>query len=240
MTAANDVVLLCRKTKWNGEVLYLRGPQTISDLGDPDLGGARGMGNTITSVRVTPFSVKLNITIVTGKDGTLPGMWTSRTQATNDINTIISAANTFYDQERALIRVSLSDLTFRADEKRFRLDQTEWNSIPASWKKAHKVDVIFPDTLEEAVGKGNFPWHGKFGLVSARRSSVAAISRTFVHELGHYWSLTHGSGGGAAANIMTQSTTGNPLTNSRFRVSQIQDMQQVLARNVTRQGERIE
>lgn len=240
MTEDDDVILLCKKHNWNGEVLYLRGKHEIRDLGDPDKGGKRGLGNSITSVRVNPFTVEVNVTIVTGDDGTLPGTWASRTEVTRDIDNIISLANDFYKNEKALLKVELSDLTFRADEKRFRMSEKEWGSIPGSWKKAHMVDVVFPDTIEGAVGLGNYPWHGKFCLVSARRSTVDEMVRTFVHELGHFWSLTHDSGGGEAANIMTQSKSGKNLASSRFRDAQIQDIQQKLARNLARQGDRLE
>ncbi|HET6522828.1 MAG TPA: hypothetical protein VFG47_23840 [Geminicoccaceae bacterium] len=240
MTEDDDAILLCSKTNWNGEVFYLRGNHEISDLGDPDSGGKQGFRNSVTSVRVTPFTVKVNVTIVTGEDGTLPGTWSSRTEANADIATIISRANDFYEDEKALLKVELADTTFRADEKRFRMSEKEWGSIPASWKKAHLIDVVFPDTIEGAVGLGNFPWHGKFCLVSARRATVDEMARTFVHELGHYWGLTHESGGGNPENIMTQSSTGKHITQSRLRDGQIEDIQQKLARNLARQGDRLE
>jgi hypothetical protein len=237
MTSDNDAILLCNKRNWNGEVLYLRGKHEISDLNDPDEGGVRGLGNSITSLRVKPFTVSVNVTIVTGEDGTLPGTWSSRTAVTQDINAIISKATDFFDDEHALLKVTLSDLTFRADEKRFRMSQKEWGSIPGKWKVAKSIDVVFPDSLEGAVGLGNFPWHGKFCLVSARRASVDAMARTFVHELGHYWGLEHET---RPANIMTQSSTGKPLVDSRLKNGQIQEIQQKLARNISRQGDRQE
>lgn len=237
MTSDNDAILLCNKSSWNGEVCYFRGKNEISDLNDPDEGGVKGLGNSITSVRYTPFTVKVNVTVVTGEDGTLPGSWASRSDAVQDLDTIVNMANDFYDDERALLRVVIADVTFRPDEKRFRMNEKEWGSIPGSWKVNHQIDVVFPDTIEGAVGLGNFPWHGKFCLVSARRTSTAAMARTFVHELGHYWSLEHQT---APVNIMTQSDTGNPLTDSRLTVGQIQTIQQMLARNIARQGDRIE
>jgi hypothetical protein len=237
LTEDGDAVLLCRHTNWNGEVFYLRGKKELSDLGDPDKGGKQGFRNAVTSARVTPFKVKVNITIVTGEDGTLPGAWTSRTQATEEINSIISKVNAFYKGQTALLEIQLSDLTFRADEKRFRMSEREWDSIPGSWKRTHEVDIVFPDTIEDAVGLGNNPWHGKFCLVSARRDSVDEMARTFAHELGHFWSLEHQT---EPANIMTQSKTGKPLTDSRLRDGQIESIQQVLARNLSRQGDRIE
>ena len=45
---------------------------------------------------------------------------------------------------KALLKVSLADLSFRADEKRFRMSEKEWGSVPGSWKIAHAVDVVFP------------------------------------------------------------------------------------------------
>jgi hypothetical protein len=240
MTSDGDAVLLCKKSNWNGDVMYLRGKQDISDLGDPAKGGVDGFRSATTSVRLTPFTVKVNVTIVTGEDGTLPGTWSSRSEAQADIGTIISMANTFYSGQTALLKISLADLSFRADEKRFRMSEKEWGSVPGAWKVTHAVDVVFPDTIEGAVGLGNFPWHGKFCLVSARRDSVEQMARTFVHELGHFWSLTHESGNNNPENIMTQSSTGLPLVQSRLRNGQIRDMQQMLATNLARQGDRIE
>ena len=60
--------------------------------------------------------------------------------------------------EKALLKVEFGDLTFRADEKRFRMSEKEWGSVPAGWKKVYVIDVVFPDTLENAVGLGNYPW----------------------------------------------------------------------------------
>lgn len=237
MTSDKDAALLCKKQNYNGEVLYLRGEQQVSDLNDPSKGGQKGVGKSITSVRVTPFEVELNITVVTGDDGTLPGSWRTRTNAIKHVNNIINMANEFFENEKALLELRLSDLTFRADEKRFRMSAEEWGSIPGSWKRAHEIDIVFPDTVEKATGRANFPWQGKFCLVSARRSSVEEIARTFVHELGHYWGLEHET---KAANIMTQSGDGNALVDSRLRNEQIEEIQQKLARNLTRQGERVE
>lgn len=231
MTSDDDAILLCNKSNWNGEVCYLRGKHEIADLEQP---------GSITSVRVTPFTIAVNITIVTGEDGELPGTWADRTEVNSDIDTIITMVNSFFSDEQALVQIELSDLTFRADDKRFRMAEKEWGSIPASWKRAHNVDIVFPDTIEGAVGLGNPPWSGKFCLVSARRDSVEQMARTFAHELGHFWSLSHGSGSGNAENIMTQSKDGLPLINSRLREGQIQDVQQVLARNLARQGDRQE
>lgn len=240
MTDEDDAILLCNKRNWNGEVLYLRGENEIDDLGDEDEGGRRGFRNAVTSFRRKPFTVKVNISIVTGDNGALPGSWSSRVEASADIAEIIRLTNTFFKDQHALLDVKMSDLTYRPDEKRFRMSEKDWKSIPGKWKKAKEIDVVFPDTIEGAVGLGSFPWQGKFCLVAAKRATVEEMARTFAHELGHYWGLTHASGGSKAANIMTQSSTGNPIASSRLRDSQIQDIQQVLARNIARQGDRIE
>ena len=240
MTEDSDAILLCKKKNWNGGVFYLRGKNKIPDLGNADDGGKQGFGNSITSVRLKPFTIKVNVTIVTGENGALPGNWSSRTAVTQDIDSIITMANDFYGDENALLKVKLSDLTFRKNEKRFRMSEKEWNSIPAKWKQAKVIDIVFPDTIEGAVGRARFPWHGKFCLVSARRATVDKMARTFVHELGHYWGLRHKTGGGNKANIMTQSKTGDHINASRLRNVQIECIHQVLARNLARQGDRIE
>ena len=236
MTNSSDALLLCNRTDWNGEVFYLRNRRTIRDLNDEAAGGTRGLGNSITSARVTPFRIPLNITVVTGANGELPGIWTSRDAAQQDISTILAAANDFYDSQHALITVSIHDVTFRADEKRFRISEAERDSIPSSWKVKNAVDIVFCHALEGAVGIGHFPGTGKTCLVATERDDVEEISRTFVHELGHFWGLEHRNN--QPDNIMAQSGEGEPLVDSILEDAQIQTIQQTLARNLFRQGDR--
>lgn len=69
--------------------------------------------------------------------------------------------------------------------------------------------------------------------------SIDQIARTLAHELGHYLGLTHDTGNGAAANIMTVSDLGLNINSTTMTPDQIEEMQQKLARNLTRKGDRI-
>ncbi len=99
--------------------------------------------------------------------------------------------------------------------------------------------------MEEAVGVGSYPGGGKFVVVAARREDNAAINqdemaRTFVHELGHYWSLRHQND--EPENIMAQtgSADGNTLEQSTLEDWQINAIHQKLSKDIRRKGERYE
>jgi len=264
---AGDAILLCNKKNWNGEVLYLRGPRTVRDLGDQAQGGRSGFRNAVTSARVRPFVVELNVTIAMGEDGTLPGPWTSRDDAEADIFELIDMMNDFFDDQRALIRCRISDITFDANEEYYNVSVREYRPIPGRYKKAKKIDTLFSNRITGAVGVASFPWHGKHILMSASRDSdgpgfsrMEKLARTWVHELGHYWSLEHQSPltqeqidvltrmnpslrnllQPSIDNIMIQSGDGGPFSSATLSSAQLNDIHQVLARNISRQGDRIE
>ncbi|NJO36043.1 MAG: hypothetical protein HC869_26250 [Rhodospirillales bacterium] len=90
-----DAVLLCSNQNWNGEVMYLRNAHNIRDLGDDSKGGRRGFGNTVRSVRVRPFLIEMNITIVTGEDSTLPSGYLDRQAIDRDLSILIERVNAF-------------------------------------------------------------------------------------------------------------------------------------------------
>lgn len=69
--------------------------------------------------------------------------------------------------------------------------------------------------------------------------SINQIARTLAHELGHYLGLSHGTGDGGAENIMTPSDLGLNINSTTLTPDQIEEMQQKLARNLTRKGDRI-
>jgi hypothetical protein len=291
-TSSGDAALLCSKPDWKGEIMYLRNQRNIRDLGDPATGGRRGFRNAVRSVRVRPFLIAMNITIVTGSDGTLPGGWEDRTQAERDMDLLIVLMNDFFRRERCLIRVKWSDITYRPSEEYFNVSIREYRPVPAKWKKPKSVDVVLVNRIANAIGVGSFPWHGKHVLVAMERMAAAlerapgtgpgtiyrpgnplrevrdprlvdaflGISRTWVHELGHYWGLRHQdpitqdtidavariNPSLAAAmrtsdsNIMIQSGKAGPFSVATMTSSQLNEVHQVLARNLSRKGDRQE
>ena len=99
--------------------------------------------------------------------------------------------------------------------------------------------MILCNTLKGAYGKAKYPWWGKVIIVEMEGRSINQIARTLAHELGHYLGLTHGTGNGAAANLMTVSDLGLNINSTTLTPDQIEEMQQKLARNLTRKGDRI-
>ena len=73
MSNAKDAVLLFKKRDWRGGVMFRRGRNSIDNLGSPRAGGRNTFGNNVASVRITPFHINLNVTVVTKSNGKLPG-----------------------------------------------------------------------------------------------------------------------------------------------------------------------
>ncbi|MFN7145034.1 MAG: hypothetical protein ACK4YP_14755 [Myxococcota bacterium] len=244
MTDPDDAILLCKKEDWNGGVLYLRGKNTLSDLGEPDEGGENTFRNSVTSVRVTPFTVALNVTVVKRENGDLPGSHDSHASVESTFGKALVLANDFFAREKALLRLEIARITFRTDDEHFDLTDKESDTFPSAWKNPGELDFIIVNTIEGAVGRAKFPWHGKVAVMAlggeGKDRSIPKLARTLAHEVGHYYGLTHDSGDNVPANIMTQSDVGLPIDEAHIRVDQIEELQQKLARNITRQKDREE
>lgn len=241
-----DACLLFKKEDWKGGVLYLRGKQNVENLGSKKDGGKALFGNSITSIRVKPFKMKLNVTVVLDANGKANGVMAgTKADREKQIRALIKRANDFYDEECALLQLQLGKCAHVKDAKRFNLSNWESGRLPSAWKEKNMVDMIFIDEFKSGnVGLGKFPHWGKVTLCSTRNGGknrdFDSVARTFVHEIGHYLGLSHGSGDKKASNIMTQSSTGNHISHSNFNVDQIEEMHKKLARNLTRKGDRIE
>ena len=249
MTSDSDEVLLFKNDDWHGGVLYLRGKKTVSDLGDKDEGGRNGFGNAIRSVRVTPFQLDLNVTVVKDAGGDLPGSWKNQTEAEAAINDIVAKANAFYVDKQSLLKLSVARIRFRTSANLFAISKLESAILPRDWIEKGEVDTIFVDrfTKEGAIGRAKFPCWGQGVIVAAKVNATSGpdtfqdnddMAETLVHELGHYLGLSHNTSNDMAANIMFPSSNGSGLAAKNLRPDQIEEMQQKLARNITRRGDR--
>lgn len=243
---AGDACLLFKREDWKGGVLYLRGRHEIENLGSPKQGGKTLFGNSITSIRITPFKMKLNVTIVLDDNGNANGVMAgSASDRERMVEDLIARANAFYEEEKALLELQLDKVTGRRDGKRFDLSNWESGRLPSAWKEKGKLDMIFVNSFDSGnVGLAKFPHWGKVAICATRNSGsnrdFDAVARTFVHEIGHYLGLSHGSGDGRGSNIMTQSSTGNHIDRSNLKVEQIEEMHAKLSKNLTRKADRIE
>jgi hypothetical protein len=64
------------------------------------------------------------------------------------------------------------------------------------------------------------------------------MAETLVHELGHYLGLSHNTADDKSVNIMFESSNGTGLGAKTLKPSQIEEMHQKLARNISRRGDR--
>jgi len=244
MTAKRDTVLLFKQPNWRGGVMYRRGAQTINNLGSPKEGGRNTFGNSIASVRVTPFHINLNVTVVTQSDGTLPGTFTSLKGVRGTINSAVTQINRFYQREQALLVAHISHFNQRVHDNKYNLSDFESVSFPAAWKNRQEIDVIFVNSFDSgATGLAKFPWWGKVCIVSMRSNGSSGqqrnsqqIAKTLAHEIGHFLGTRHTTNN--STNVMRQ---GNANINTRTATfQQIQEWHTKLSRNLTRRRNRKE
>lgn len=242
-------LLLFNKDNWEGEFVLVRSDKIIHNLRDYKLSSGKKLEGDVRSIRINPFKIFINFIVVTGKNGELPGHWADRGVVSDRISSIITQANTFFERQAALIKVEFRDLNFRKSEQKFNMSEKERGSIPLAWKKKNTVDVVLVNRIELATGRADFPGKGKFCAVALDRhnttnddgeiteSATQKIARTFVHELGHYWGLTHGSN---ENDIMTQSDDGGPLATAELTDGQLNIIHQTLSGDPSRSNERVE
>ena len=169
MTDVRDAVLMFKNEEWHGGALYLNGAQTVSDLGSDKAGGRFGFGNSIRSIRITPFTVDLNISIVSsGPD--LPGIWPTRWWAEGVVSDIVTRANNYLMAQNALLQLNIARIVFRDDAKQFSLSELESWSFPSAWKNSGEIDMIIVDQFskEGKAGLGKKPCFGKTLIAAAK------------------------------------------------------------------------
>ncbi len=251
LTELVESVLMYKNDDWHEGALFVRGRETVTDLGSAKEGGRFGFGNCIRSVRITPFTLKLNVTVV--KNGSdYPGIWPSDVWAEFIVNDVVARANGYYNAQHALLRLEVARITFRSDPKHFNLTNAESWKFPGDWKRSGEVDVIFVNRFEkEGVGgRGKFPCFGEVVVVSVTANVDAGpdapmlnedMACTVVHELGHHLGLTHGTADKNSGNIMFDTLTlGSTLTSFSLWDDQIREMHDRLANHHTRRGERVD
>jgi hypothetical protein len=237
MTAPDDAIVMFNREDWKGGVMYLRGVRKMPSLGQLSAGGELFKTNSVTSVRVTPFEVSLNVSVVTSNNR-MPGGASSQASVESTFTKAMLLANAFFDRQRAMVRMDLARICCRENPGKFDLKRSETGRFPADWKKPGEVDVILCNTLEDAYGQAKFPWWGKVIIVEMTGRSISQIARTLAHEFGHYVGLTHGTGSGQGDNLMTASDLGLAIDDTVLTPDQIEEMQTKLARNLTRKADR--
>jgi hypothetical protein len=249
LTEDDEQVLLFKNDDWRGGALYIRGPKTVEDLGKDKDGGRFGFGNSIRSIRITPFSVDLNVTVVKDAAGNLPGNWRSESDARAEINAMVAEVNAFLEKRRAMLTLSVARIAHRTDAARFAISMSENLTIPGSWTERGEVDVVFVHrfTREGTVGRGFFPCFGQAVVVAKvlnansgpdAAQTTSQMAFTLLHEIGHHFGLTHGTANGNTGNLMFESAVMEKLENALFWPDQIRELHDKLANHIARRGER--
>lgn len=249
MTEGDEAVLLYKNDDWHGGALYLRGPVTVGDLGSEKEGGRFGFGNSIRSVRTSPFQLDLNVTVVKDARGDLPGDWKTQPHASTDIREMVSAANIFLAEKRALLQLAIARITFRTSDKLFAISMGEQILLPGEWTENGEVDVVFTDRFskEGTIGRAFFPCWGESLVVAKKVNSTLGadtllaqdvMAAVMVHELGHHLGLTHNTSNDSDRNLMFPTMVQDHLAHLRLTPEQIREMHDRLANNLARRGER--
>jgi hypothetical protein len=238
MTANGDEILMYKKRNWRGGVMFRRGVQTINNLGSRRQGGRNTFRNNIASVRVTPFFLPLNVTVVTQSDGTLPGTDTSMAQITARVNNVVTLVNRFYGLQQALLEVGVAQINQRVHDNKFNLSMVEAARFPNSWKNRDEIDVILVNSFDGGfTGLAKSPWAGKVTIVAMRNNGAQrpnnTIAKTLAHEIGHFLGSPHTE---ANRNIMTQGEFS--IVGANANVEQMQEWHTKLSRNLTRRRNR--
>lgn len=234
-TSSPDAVLLFKNDDWHGGAIFIRGAKSVSDLGSAKEGGRTLFGNSVRPIRVTPFKLKLNISVL--KDGGEgPGSWASESAAHRSVREVVGLANAYYLAERALLQLEIARVTSRDDPAHFNLSGIEGWKFPGDWKQKGEADVIFVNRFEEegTTGRTKNLCFGETVAVCATANpkgqpgevmTTEDMAVTLAHELGHHMGLGHGTAGKDAANIMFKhGRLGNSLSDFELDDDQIREV----------------
>lgn len=224
MTAASDRIVLFTRPDWQGRAMFLSGVQAIEHLGHPGDGGELGFGNTISSMRVTPFRMKVRFHVVTVRNPSVvfPGNLDDGVETEQFITGAINRANEIWEPN--LLRFELESIKFPSDVGEFfNLNDEYWRIALGSHKFDRLKDdanVVLVNDLGDFVGTA-IPH--ELSKIIALAPQAQGSGRTLAHELGHFPGLLHKNQ--VDGNLMKQGNSGVDLIDE-----QVADAHQSLSR----------
>lgn len=224
MTGANDRILLFTRPNWQGRAMFLQGQHSIEHLGHPGDGGEVGFGNTISSMRVTPFRMKVRFHVVTSRNPSVvfPGNLDDGIETEQYIRDAMARVNQIWEPK--LLRFELESIKFPSDVGEFfNLNEEYWRIVLGS----HKFDRLKDGAnvvLVNDLGKfaGTAVPHGLSKMI-ALVHLIQGGGDVLAHELGHFLGLLHKNRDDD--NLMKQGGNGIVLTDE-----QVADAHQSLSR----------
>jgi hypothetical protein len=227
-----DKALFFKREDYNGGVMFRQGRWNISKMSSKAQGGKIGFGDTLSSVRLTPFNVKVFVTVIQTDAGGFPGTLTSQADATTYLNSVFAEANTLWAQ--GLIRLQRRGTIFRRSTKFHDMKGEAFLlAIRTGWKEAGHINVFLVNTLKGALGM-QIPCSGK--TIVLVHNSVAEAGNTLAHEVGHFLGLSHDSAQRDNTNVMQGPGKGRDWWVGRrdFSGQQIEDAHEKLSKHITK------
>ena len=223
LTTADDKILFFTHVKWGGRAMFRSGVQEISNLGHPGDGGAIGFENTITGMRVTPFTLRLRFHAVTDANGAFPDNMTSIEQVRESINNTINEANDAW--RPYLVRFELESITVPAGVAKFFNMNNEYYKLVVHSRKFDRLkggaNVVLVNQVAVDLDGTAVP-HSISRMVLLEGTSFGK-GLVLAHELGHFLGLLHKAD--APDNLMT----GDGVRNSVLTNDQVADAHQSFA-----------
>ena len=98
---SGDRVLFFTKEDYHGAAMFRTAPVNIGRMSSAKKGGKFGFGNTLSSVRTTPFTLDLEVNFICNSKGDFPGNIKSRSEAQQFANDIRKMACDILTQDQA-------------------------------------------------------------------------------------------------------------------------------------------
>jgi len=191
MTAASDRILLFTRPNWQGRAMFLSGAQAIEHLGRPGDGGELGFGNTISSMRVTPFRLRLRFHVVTDSAGNLPAGFSSLAAAETVLRATLTVASQVWQQY--LIRFEFEGIRLVADQPQLFELSGDMARMMAARNKVDRLEGGANVLVVNQLGP-NREGQAVPHLLSHMLAVEGGVSPlVLAHELGHFFGLYHRS-----------------------------------------------
>lgn len=248
ITNANDKVIFFKKKNYSGGAMFRRGEWQISEAGSKARGGKIGFGDTISSIRQTPFDVKVFVTVIQDESGAYPGGIATEADVEQFLLDVFAEANALWEQ--GLIHLDRRGTIYRRSDKYFVVKNDIFQFLfKSGWRQGQHINVFFVDAMHKALGK-QVPCSGKSVFIAARNSpdpsdgllSTDQVGNTLAHEVGHFLGLSHDSAQRDNTNVMQGPGKDVNFWNIRqdFSTKQIEDVHEKLSKHVTKKTVRDE